>query len=202
MSADVERIELARLAPQRWKNGAGLTREIATEPRGAGADGFDWRASIAEIADDAPSSRFPGVDRWIVLLRGGGMTLHLDEGRALQRLDRPLAPFFFSGDDLLHTRLIDGPSVDFNLMLRRGSFGAQLQVARGATCVEPADAVLLWGCSGSAAIQSADGERKTLESGTGVLWRHACPRLELRPAGAGSRVLVARLQRLCQDGGA
>ncbi|CAG1016436.1 Protein Ves [Burkholderiaceae bacterium] len=201
MSATVERIELRQLTPQRWKNGAGLTREIAAEPRGATVDDFDWRASVADISGDAPFSAFHGVERCIVLLRGAGMTLHLSDGRVMQRLDRPLEPFFFSGDDRLDARLVDGPSEDFNLMLRRGRFSAQVLVASGEARVDAADATLVLCCEGSVTVETAPGECETLEPGVCLLWRHAGPRLALRPAGNASRVLVARLQRLCQDGG-
>ena len=56
-----------------WKNGGGSTDEIATYPRGAGLDAFDWRVSIAHVASDGPFSRFPGVERTITLLEGAGM---------------------------------------------------------------------------------------------------------------------------------
>ena len=35
---------------QPWKNGGGVTREIAVEPPGAGFDSFGWRVSTAVVA--------------------------------------------------------------------------------------------------------------------------------------------------------
>src|SRR4029077_2512621 len=58
-----------------WKNGAGRTTEIAVHPPGAALDAFAWRVSIADVEQDGPFSRFPGIDRTIVLLGGSGMRL-------------------------------------------------------------------------------------------------------------------------------
>src|SRR6185369_11614525 len=61
--------------PMPWKNGGGRTIEIAVHPVGATLDAFQWRVSIADIERDGPFSRFPGIDRTIVLLEGAGMHL-------------------------------------------------------------------------------------------------------------------------------
>lgn len=201
MSAGPERIGLQRLAPQRWKNGAGLTREVAVAPCGAGSGDFDWRISVAEIAADGPFSVFAGVDRCIVLLQGRGMSLHRSDGSLLQRLDQPLQPFAFSGDDPLSARLIDGPSVDFNLMLRRGRFTGEVTTGDDGQSFEAADATLVLCCAGSAMLESEHGDSLRLDAMECLLWRDGSPALRVSPA-AGSRTLVARLQRLCQDGAA
>ena len=75
MSA-ARRIDVGAIAPQRWKNGAGWTREIALGPAGASADDFGWRLSVAELEHDAPFSAFPGIDRCIVVIDGAGMAVH------------------------------------------------------------------------------------------------------------------------------
>ncbi|MFN9927385.1 MAG: HutD family protein, partial [Phenylobacterium sp.] len=46
-----------------WKNGGGITRELAVWPPGASFDDFVWRVSMAEVHQDGPFSSFPGVDR-------------------------------------------------------------------------------------------------------------------------------------------
>lgn len=201
MSAAVECIDLRQLAPQRWKNGAGLTREIALSPSHAANGGFDWRASVAEVAGDVPFSVFPGIDRCIVLLHGAGMTLRRDDGQPLQRLGEAMQPFMFAGEVPLNARLIGGPSRDFNLMWRRGRYSAHVSAPAEAAWFEPADTALLLCCSGSAQVETAQGELIALPEMGCALWRERSPRLQLRPV-PGSRVLVARLQRLCQDGAA
>ena len=47
--AGVERIDVRALPTQRWKNGAGTSREVARGPADASFDDFDWRISLAEI---------------------------------------------------------------------------------------------------------------------------------------------------------
>ena len=127
--AALQRIDLNGLPSQRWKNGAGTTREIAVEPVGVGTADFDWRLSLAEVEHDAAFSAFPGIDRCIVLLRGSGMALQPDDGTAAHEL-HPLQPWSFTGERALAARLFDGPCSDFNVMTRRGVWRAELQVLR------------------------------------------------------------------------
>ncbi|MBM7325185.1 HutD family protein, partial [Agrobacterium sp. S2] len=46
-----------------WKNGGGVTTEIIVHPAKASMADFDWRISMANVAQDGPFSIFPGVDR-------------------------------------------------------------------------------------------------------------------------------------------
>jgi len=41
-----------------WKNGGGVTTEIAIAPEGATLDNFDWRVSTAQVDAAGPFSRF------------------------------------------------------------------------------------------------------------------------------------------------
>lgn len=103
-----------------WKNGKGVTEEVASFPDGAGLNEFGWRLSIAHVAEDGPFSVFSGIDRTITLLAGNGMVLELPDERAA--LEPGGAPFSFSGDIEIASHNVDGPTVDFNVMTRRGSF--------------------------------------------------------------------------------
>ncbi len=193
MSLAPERFDLRHIEPQPWKNGAGLTREIATEPKGAGASDFDWRFSLAEVERDAPFSAFPGIARCIVLLRGAGMRLRSDDGDFDHRLDQPLAPVHFSGDTPLSATLIDGPSSDFNVMTRRGVWAAEVTVHRSA--FEPAGAdVMLLLCSESEWLV-AGTPAETLGPMQALLWRTPSPRISASPRSVGALLLV----RLCHD---
>ncbi len=101
-----------------WRNGGGSTRELLAWPAAA-----DWqlRVSVAEIAADGPFSPYPGVDRWFAVLDGVGVVLALPQGeRVLRPGDAPIA---FAGEAAPACRLIDGPTRDLNLMLRRGAVG-------------------------------------------------------------------------------
>ena len=53
-----------------WKNGGGLTREVAIHPPGSDLGTFEWRVSIAQVRAAGPFSSFPGVDRQLAVLAG------------------------------------------------------------------------------------------------------------------------------------
>ena len=109
-----------------WKNGGGRTTEIAAHPAGSGTASFVWRVSVADVEKDGPFSRFPDVDRTLVLLEGMGMRLSGD-GEPLE-LRAPFEPIGFSGDIELTCGLIAGPVRDFNLMVRRGAARGEIMV--------------------------------------------------------------------------
>ncbi len=113
--------------PQPWKNGLGTTREIAIHPSGASGDDFLWRVSIAEVDSAAPFSSFPGIDRQIALLDGNGFTMTLDDDR-VHALTTPYAPFAFPGEAKVAVTLADGPTRDFNLMVRRAQARGDVKV--------------------------------------------------------------------------
>ncbi|MDP2317379.1 MAG: HutD family protein [Pseudomonadota bacterium] len=115
-----------------WKNGGGVTHELVRE--GEGAAGFGARLSIAEVAQDGPFSRFPGVDRVIVLLRGAGFHLRRADGLDVAVV-RPADPFAFLGEDAWDCTLPEGPVVDFNVMTDRATCRATVAV-RGPGRVE------------------------------------------------------------------
>ena len=124
--------------PQPWKNGLGTTREIAVHPAGAGGDDFLWRVSIAEVDSAAPFSSFAGIDRHIALLDGAGFTMTLDDGRN-HALTTPFAPFAFAGEAKVAVTLADGPTRDFNLMVRRALARGEVKVWQqpGAYLLDP-----------------------------------------------------------------
>ncbi|MEO8807401.1 MAG: HutD family protein [Burkholderiaceae bacterium] len=193
MSATPERFDLCSITPQPWKNGAGITREIAIGPKGAGASDFDWRFSLAEVERDAPFSAFPGVDRCIVLLRGAGMRLRSDGGELDHRLDRQLVPFHFSGDTPLSATLIDGPSSDFNVMTRRGGWTSEVTTHHHRFEPAEADVTLLLCNEGEWLVASAS--QRSLGPMQALLWRGPSPRISVSPQSAGALLLV----RLCHD---
>ncbi|MEC4600651.1 HutD family protein, partial [Burkholderia vietnamiensis] len=54
----VATIRGAALVASPWKNGGGVTREIAAYPPGAALDAFAWRVSVADVGAGGPFSRF------------------------------------------------------------------------------------------------------------------------------------------------
>ncbi|MEP7297701.1 MAG: HutD family protein [Burkholderiales bacterium] len=184
-----ERFDLRHIAPQPWKNGAGLTREIAFG--GANAVDFDWRLSVAEVDRDAPFSAFPGIDRCITLLTGVGMRLRAHDGSVDHALTTPLAPFRFAGDVALDAALVGGACTDFNVMTRRGRFRSEVAVHLEAATLAPGDVTLLLCASGQwLAGTEAIGPLQ------GLLWRTPVGALEVRPTVARAALLHVRL---CHD---
>ncbi|TCV65370.1 HutD family protein [Neorhizobium sp. S3-V5DH] len=103
-----------------WKNGKGVTREVASEPLPGNPDGrFLWRVSLATVEGESDFSPFPGIDRTIAVLAGDGMQLTVDG--VLQPEMRALCgPFPFSGDSSVSARCLGGPITDLNVMTLRG----------------------------------------------------------------------------------
>ncbi len=106
-------VRLGEVAATPWRNGGGVTRELLAWP-----DAGDWRVrmSVAQVAQDGPFSRFPGVQRWFAVLDGAGVRLRLDA--TTHALTRDSRPFEFDGGAATDCELIAGPTQDFNLMLR------------------------------------------------------------------------------------
>jgi hypothetical protein len=105
-----------------WKNGLGITCEIATHPN-AESD-FDWRVSMADINQSGPFSHFPGIDRVLVLLDGPSLTLQ----HPTLNSDCEIAlyqPYHFSGD-IETVALVQGRGKDFNVMTKRGKVFAEV----------------------------------------------------------------------------
>jgi environmental stress-induced protein Ves len=148
--------ERAQLPASPWKNGGGVTREIACHPPSANMQNFDWRISIAHIASDGDFSLFAGVDRVITLLEGGGVHLSSANGSVMHALDTPLQPFAFSGDAAVHGRLLNGDCHDFNVMTRRGVYQAEVRVLRQHETLLPAPAGLLMAIRGEWQVQNTD----------------------------------------------
>ena len=139
-------IRLADCPATPWKNGLGRTRELAVQPPGAGMDEFLWRVSVAEVENAAPFSAFPGIDRVIALLDGGGFTMMMDDGRR-HALTTPCMPFAFPGETGVDVVMAAGPSRDFNLMLRRGRVRGDIETWSGAGPRQPGTAVALVYCA-------------------------------------------------------
>lgn len=130
-----------------WKNGGGVTWEIAVGPPDADLARFAWRVSVAEIARDGPFSTFPGVDRTLVLLHGDGMRLSGDG--ATVDLRTPYEPIRFAGEAALDCALRGGPTRDFNLMVRRAFGSGEVRVVREVgEAVPPAAAYVCYSATG------------------------------------------------------
>ncbi|MEX3812032.1 HutD family protein [Paraburkholderia sp. BR13439] len=177
--ASVTLIRGAELVAAPWKNGGGVTREVAAFPspgggQGAGAD-FVWRVSVADVAQAGPFSRFDGVDRTLVLLSGAGMLLdELGDAGVMSThvLRQPLDVARFSGETRIDARLVAGATRDFNLMVRRDVAQGELDVWRvgakqDAPRVLDGDVALLFCAGGAVTVAHAADYAQAVRLDTG-----------------------------------
>ena len=128
-------IHLADVQAAPWRNGGGVTRELAAWP----AQGeWVWRMSVAEVAASGPFSRFEGITRWFAVLQGAGVLLNVrtpsDVGAAgagEHRLTVTDPPLCFDGGLATDCQLINGPTQDFNLMAQGSSLPARMVRIQG-----------------------------------------------------------------------
>lgn len=111
-----------------WKNGGGLTREVAVHPPGSGLGNFDWRVSLAEVRRGGPFSTFTGVDRQMAVI-SGRLELSIAD-RETVSLSSDSTPVSFSGDLPASAEPVQPPVIDLNVMTRRGAFVARLRRCR------------------------------------------------------------------------
>ncbi|GAA3308833.1 MULTISPECIES: HutD/Ves family protein [Arthrobacter] len=117
----MEIIRFAELKPEPWRNGGGVTRELASHPKAASAqDGaWDWRVSIADVGSAGDFSTFPGMERVITVIDGELLLLTVDgEEHPLEKY----RPFRFSGEAASASALPTGDIRDLNVIARAGEF--------------------------------------------------------------------------------
>jgi len=162
----MEIIRFADLRPQPWRNGGGVTRELASHPRAASAqDGvWDWRVSIADVTKAGDFSAFPGMERVLTVIDGELLLLTVDGG------EHPLEkyrPFRFSGEAASSSALPTGDIRDLNVIARVGAFKGftsivELSKKRAHPVFEGQLGVLLQGqATVTAAVTEAEAETET-----------------------------------------
>ena len=156
------------LPQQAWKNGGGVTRQIAVDPPGASLADFNWRISMATVAANGAFSDFSGVDRTLAILAGQGMALQLNNG-PLHTLCPGEPPLCFAGEVPVYARLTAGPVVDFNIMTRRGRYTHQLQQQLFSQPVQQTPA-LLWFLAAGESLLCQRGEEQHLLKPLDSLW--------------------------------
>jgi environmental stress-induced protein Ves len=171
----MEIIRFAELRSEPWRNGGGVTRELASHPKAASAqDGaWDWRVSIADLTKAGDFSAFPGMERVLTVVDGELLLLTVDGA------EHPLEkyrPFRFSGDADAHGALPTGDIRNLNVIARAGSFKGftsiiELSKKRAHPVFEGQIAVLLQGqatvSAGAAMAASADEDGNADEGADG-----------------------------------
>lgn len=101
----------------------------------------------------------------LVLLDGAGMRL-TEAGGRVRSLDAPLALAHFAGETPIRATLDDGPTRDFNVMVRHDRACATVEVHRGPASVKPRhDLTFIFCTSGRIDIKLDDNTRHTINSG-------------------------------------
>jgi environmental stress-induced protein Ves len=95
-----------------WKNNGGVTQELYKTAE----DPFYVRISVATVTSDGPFSFFPDHDRVLILLEG---SLRLNISGIETELN-PYAPLFFSGTEIISSKLINKVVRDFNFICLKG----------------------------------------------------------------------------------
>lgn len=101
-----------------WRNGRGVTLEIAREP--AIGEEFSWRLSLAQIDTDCDFSAFPGYRRALVLVTGASLRLRF-AGHGSCSLGPARRGARFEGDWKTHCSVAEGCCTDLSLIVRNGS---------------------------------------------------------------------------------
>ncbi|MGE3263049.1 MAG: HutD family protein [Bacteriovoracia bacterium] len=110
-----------------WKNGEGISSEIAIFPPGTSLKGGDflWRLSAAEINQPGDFSAFPGFERVLALVAGRELVLRTaDQMVALSQGE----VFRFSGQDAFRSELTHGPVKDFGVIFRASAVKVEMKV--------------------------------------------------------------------------
>ncbi|WP_075656779.1 HutD family protein [Pseudochrobactrum sp. B5] len=170
-----------------WKNGGGVTVEIAVFPADASVDNFDWRISTATVASDGPFSVFTGIDRTLSVLEGDGIILSV-EGLDDQELKGETPPFSFPADSPTSAKLLGSAITDLNVMTRRGRFTHQVsrhQIS-AETAVSLSGATVLVFCS-SGTVQAGEIQLEVND----CLRCEQCSNAELQLSGSGTVFVIA-----------
>ncbi|TAN03554.1 MAG: hypothetical protein EPN36_12405 [Rhodanobacteraceae bacterium] len=121
-----------------WANGAGSTTVILREP-----DTAEWRIriSVARVEKEGPFSELPGTRRTLVPL-DAPMTLRFPDGSA--RTAARFGALHFDGAPAPTGLLPEGPTRDFNLMLRGDAQGKALPRTLVDSMLLPIESGLRW----------------------------------------------------------
>ena len=110
-----------------WRNGRGTTLEIAREP--ARGDVFDWRLSLADIAEDGEFSTYPGYSRALVLVDGLDLRLRFRRhGHSFLTPTRPAIRF--EGAWQARCAIPQGRCTDLSLIVHKGAAAHPAAIVR------------------------------------------------------------------------
>lgn len=116
-----KKISISEYKTMPWKNGLGVTAQIALVPEGASfpEGDFLWRLSSATVRTSSAFSLFPGCDRLLVVWKGEGLKLN---GKLLL----PNEPLRFSGEEPIDCELLGDEVNDVGIIFNREKVRAEM----------------------------------------------------------------------------
>jgi environmental stress-induced protein Ves len=180
-------IRLSEAPASPWRNGGGVTHELAAGPA---RDDWTWRISVAEVAADGPFSDFPGVQRWFAVLRGAGVRLAIDG--QVHEVVAASAPLEFDGAAQVDSSLLAGPTHDLNLMVQRARATGRMTRTTGTQRFTPA-------ADGVLAVYALDAGASLTTSADAAPFAAPPHSLAWATLAAGTEVEVASPGALCME---
>jgi len=135
----IKKISKSDLQLMPWKNGGGLTAQIAIEPRSAQFpdDVFLWRLSTAFVKMPGPFSQFENYERVLIVVSGEGLELN---GKVLPRL----SPFYFSGSEHVFARPLSSEIQDLGVIFNSSQVAVVAEVLTEEFYHHPVDQASGW----------------------------------------------------------
>jgi environmental stress-induced protein Ves len=148
-----------------WKNGQGVTTELAINKGGSVQD-FDWRLSIAKVIEDGVFSDFSGYLRQLVLIQGNGITLRHSNNR-LDKLRKLLDVATFDGANTTIGSLYDGFIKDFNIMTKSSKLMSTIEIIieKQTIILKHRSLCFIYGLQNNTEVTGHDGINKILPEG-------------------------------------
>lgn len=150
----MQKLTLTDYKKMPWKNGQGVTFEIARD-QGDTLDDFGYRISMADVASDGAFSLFKNKARLLSVIDGAGihLTIDKDDEMTVKTFD----VIVFDGSSDVDSTLLDGAIRDLNVIYDPQLFDANLQwLARPQTVNSRADKLWVLGLENDTTISLAD----------------------------------------------
>ena len=134
MSLNATRLDPKTYRRTPWKNGGGVTVDIA-DAYAAGVEpgawsGMLWRFGHTRIVAPGPFSDLAGYDRILTVIGGRGLLLDIAGGETLD-VREALRPVRFRGEDRIVSRLEAGPVKVLNLLADRTRHAIDVAILGG-----------------------------------------------------------------------
>lgn len=96
-----------------WKNGQGITEQIAVDPDGG------WRISAATVRQEGPFSQYKNRERLLAIWQGEGLQLN-------DKILKPGEVFKFHGETPIYCKNLSAEVIDLGVVYDSSQFDVQL----------------------------------------------------------------------------